>query len=163
MTPSAGLIGSPNAGHGHAVGYHRRTMSARFTLLAAMVIVFVGCSSAAAPSREPPSLVPASTAPSRVPEGSASLEPGAINLPPSVIDPVVADIAKTAGVPVDQVVVISAESVTFPDGSLGCPMPGMAYPQMMVEGYRIAAKVGSVLYDYRGSGSSFQRCMKGVS
>ena len=163
MTPSAGSIGSPTAGRGHAVGYHRRTMYARVALLAAMAVVFVGCSSAAAPSRQPPSLAPASTAPSRVPEGGASMEPGAINLPASVIDPVVADIAETAGVPVDQVVVISAESVTFPDGSLGCPMPGMAYTQMVVDGYRIVAKVGGVLYDYRGSGSSFQRCMKGVS
>ena len=91
------------------------------------------------------------------------MEPSAIDLPASVIDPVVAEIASIAGVPVDQVVVISAESVTFPDGSLGCPVPGMAYTQMIVDGYKIVAKVGDVLYDYRGTGSTFQRCMKGVS
>ena len=163
MTPSAEAIGSPSTGQRGAVGYHRRTMQARIALLAAAAIVVVGCSSAAAPSHEAPSLAPGSAAPSRIPEENASVEPGAINLPASVIDPVVADIAQTAGVPVDQVVVISAESVTFPDGSLGCPMPGMAYTQIVVDGYKIVAKVGGTLYDYRGSGSSFQRCMKGVN
>ena len=39
----------------------------------------------------------------------------------------------------------------------------MAYTQMIVDGYQIVAKVGGTLYDYRGSGSSFKRCLKGAS
>ena len=91
------------------------------------------------------------------------MDPGPIALPASVIDPVIADIAKTAGVPVDEVEVISARSVTFPDGSLGCPIPGQAYTQVLVDGYRIVATVGTTVYDYRGSGSTFKRCATGVS
>ena len=64
-----------------------------------------------------------------------------------------------AGVPVDQVTVVSAETVTFPDGSLGCPQPGMAYTQIPVDGYRIVATAGGTTYDYRGTGGTFQRCV----
>jgi hypothetical protein len=59
---------------------------------------------------------------------------------------------------VDQVVVVSAEEVTFPDGSLGCPQPGMVYTQAMVDGYKIVAEAGGKTYDYRGSGSTFRLC-----
>ena len=83
---------------------------------------------------------------------------GAIALPQSVIDPVVAEVAKLAGVPADQVTVISAEEVTFSDGSLGCPQPGMVYTQALVDGYKIVAEAGGKTYDFRGSGSTFRQC-----
>ena len=44
--------------------------------------------------------------------------------------------------------VLSAESVTWSDGSLGCPAPGMAYTQALVPGYRIRIEAGSDLLDY---------------
>ena len=105
------------------------------TLLAAAWVVG-GCSAASS-----------SVQPSQVPGGSPS---GNIALPTSVIEPVVADVAKLAGVPADQVTVISAEAVTFPDGSLGCPQPGMVYTQALVDGYKIIAEAGGKTYDYRG-------------
>ena len=71
------------------------------------------------------SLGPASQQPSRIP--AASPAGGTIDLPASITDPVVAEIARDAGVPIDQVAIVSAAAVTFPDGSLGCPEPGMAY------------------------------------
>ena len=75
-----------------------------------------------------------------------------------MIEPVVAEVAKLAGVPADQVTVISAEAVTFPDGSLGCPQPGMAYTQALVDGYKIVAEAGGKTYDFRGTGSTFRLC-----
>jgi hypothetical protein len=113
------------------------------TLLAAAWVVG-GCSAASS-----------SVQPSQVPGGSPS---GNIALPTSVIEPVVADIAKLAGIPADQVTVISAEAVTFPDGSLGCPQPGMAYTQALVDGYKIVAEAGGKTYDFRGTGSTFRQC-----
>ena len=113
------------------------------TLLAAAWVVG-GCSAASS-----------SVQPSQVPGGSPS---GNIALPTSVIEPVVADVAKLAGVPADQVTVISAEAVTFPDGSLGCPQPGMAYTQALVDGYKIVAEAGGKTYDFRGTGSTFRQC-----
>ena len=91
------------------------------------------------------------------------MSPGTLGLPASVIDPVVADIAKTAGVPVSEVVVVSAEPVVFPDGSLGCPQPGFAYTQIVVDGYKIVATAGGDTFDYRGTGNSFTRCKNGGS
>jgi len=80
----------------------------------------------------------------------------------SVIDPVVAEIARMAGVGVEQVTIVSAVSVTFPDSSLGCPLPGMAYSQVVTDGYRIVATAAGTTYDYRGTGASFRRCLSGA-
>jgi len=113
------------------------------TLLAAAWVVG-GCSAASS-----------SVQPAQVPGGSPS---GNIALPTAVIEAVVADVAKLAGVPADQVKVISAEAVTFPDGSLGCPQPGMAYTQALVDGFKIIAEAGGKTYDYRGTGSTFRLC-----
>ena len=127
--------------------------------LVAVVCLLAGCSAASSgsPGTSPQgapssagaagSLQPASGRPSLEPAGS----PGMTSLPASIVDPVVADIARRAGVPVDQVAVQSAEAVTFPDGGLGCPVPGMAYPQVQVDGYRSVAGAAGTAYDYRGS------------
>jgi hypothetical protein len=118
----------------------------RLAFLAAIWMV-AGCSAAGGPSL--------------VPDESAGPSPrsGSIDLPASLIDPVVAEIARVSGVPADQVAVLSASSVSFPDGSLGCPQPGMAYTQVMTDGYKIVATAAGATYDYRGTGSSFRRCV----
>jgi hypothetical protein len=132
-------------------------MIVRIALFVAALVV-AGCSSAAAPSQAGPSTTPGFSVVPVSPE-IGSMSPGTIDLPASISDPVVADIAKTAGVPVNQVQVISAQAVTFPDGSLGCPQPGLAYTQIVVDGYKIVAKAGGTVYDYRGTGSTFKRCL----
>jgi hypothetical protein len=53
---------------------------------------------------------------------------------------VVADAAKHLDVPESSVVLTRAEQVTWSDGSLGCPQPGMGYSQALVPGYRIVAR-----------------------
>jgi hypothetical protein len=120
----------------------------RITLIAALWVLG-GCSAASS-----------SGGPSGPTQGSAepSSGAGAGNLPSSVVDPVVAEVARLAGVPIDQVDIVSAEEVTFPDGSLGCPQPGMVYTQAMVDGYKIVAEVGGKTYDFRGTGSTFRLC-----
>ena len=105
------------------------------------------------------SLRPASQQPSKVP--AASPGGGTVGLPASITDPIVAEIAADAGVPIDEVTILSAEAVTFPDGSLGCPVPGMVYTQVLVDGYRVVAEAGGGTYDYRGSGGRFRRCLSG--
>jgi hypothetical protein len=114
------------------------------TLLVAVWVVG-GCSAASSSSVEP------SQGPGEKPSAN-------IALPTSVIEPVVAEVARIAGVPADQVTVISAEEVTFPDGGLGCPVPGMAYTQALVDGFKIVAEAGGKTYDFRGSGSTFRQC-----
>ena len=58
--------------------------------------------------------------------------------------------------------VVSAEAVTWNDGSLGCPEAGQAYTQALVDGYQVILEVDGERYDYRvGSGASVKLCEGG--
>jgi hypothetical protein len=48
-------------------------------------------------------------------------------------------------------VVIRDQAVTWSDGSLGCPQPGVFYTQALVPGYWVVLQVGDQEYDYRAS------------
>jgi hypothetical protein len=61
-------------------------------------------------------------------------------LPRELRRAVVADAAKRLGVKENAVVLTRAERVTWNDGSLGCPQPGVAYIQSLVPGYRVVAR-----------------------
>ena len=60
----------------------------------------------------------------------------------------VADLAERLSVPIGAIVVVSAESVVWPDGSLGCPIPGMRYTQVQVDGTKIVLSVNGSIYNY---------------
>lgn len=62
-----------------------------------------------------------------------------------------ADAVRVAGEAESALTLISAEAVTWPDGSLGCPMPGMAYPQVLVPGFRIRLSSPAGPLDYHAS------------
>jgi hypothetical protein len=44
------------------------------------------------------------------------------------------------------------EEVTWPDASLGCPEPGMAYAQMLTPGFRVTLRSNNKLYQYHAGG-----------
>ncbi len=62
------------------------------------------------------------------------------------------DLAQQLSIPVEEIEVLSARSVVWPDGSLGCPRPGMVYPQVQVDGVRIELQAGERVYSYHGGG-----------
>lgn len=97
--------------------------------------------------------------PEAAPAGDA--EPAAVvDLPAELRQGVVADAATRSGIAQSEITVKSAESVTWPDGSLGCPQPGVMYTQMIVPGYRIVLRANDQEYDYRaGQKGSFQLCV----
>jgi len=76
-------------------------------------------------------------------------------IPREVRHAVVADAARRFNVAESAVVLTRAEQVTWPDGSLGCPEPGRMYTQMLVAGFRVAARTtaGELTYhtDSRGN------------
>jgi hypothetical protein len=83
-----------------------------------------------------------------------------VELPPELRAGVIADAATRGGVEPSEVTVKSAEAVTWPDGSLGCPQPGVVYTQMIVPGYRVVLLANGKEYDYRaGQKGSFQLCV----
>lgn len=66
----------------------------------------------------------------------------------SPVDIAVADLAERLDVDPADIEVVSIEEVTWPDGSLGCPEPGMAYTQALVDGSRIVLSVDDTEYEY---------------
>ena len=64
---------------------------------------------------------------------------------PALLD----DAAQRSGVAPERLRVASAQAVTWPDGSLGCPLPGRMYPQALVPGWRIViAAAGAAPLNY---------------
>ena len=80
-------------------------------------------------------------------------------LVPAAAQPVVAraiaDLAARRGVDPAVISVVQVEAVEWPDGSIGCPVPGMAYPQVITPGWRIVLALAgaTVVYhaDERGT------------
>lgn len=102
-------------------------------LLATIGIVSMLASACATPTGEPPS--PPTRAPGPGPRSLAD-----------TVELARADAARRSGAPLEQITVVAAESVTWNDGSLGCPQPDLLYTQALVPGYRIRL---------RGPGQSF--------
>ena len=65
------------------------------------------------------------------------------------------------GLDPDALVVTRAESVTWNDGALGCPEPGMFYTQALVDGYWIVVEAGDQSLDYRAQGNGYFRLCAG--
>jgi hypothetical protein len=105
----------------------------------------------AAPSTEMGTLPPSTTAP-------------AGTLSDAVLATIVADAAAATGVDPATVTVVSAKPVTWMDGSLGCPKPGVMYTQSVVPGFRVIVRAGDQKFDYRvGRGGTAKRCDSGMS
>ena len=76
-----------------------------------------------------------------------------------MVDGVVEQAASESGVDVDGIRVVTAESVTWRDGSLGCPQPGQAYTQALVPGFRIVLDVdGEDVHYHASSSGQFSAC-----
>lgn len=71
----------------------------------------------------------------------------------------VARAAEEAGVNLDEVRIVSAEEVTWSDGSLGCPQPGQAYTQALVPGFRVVVEIGGDELNFHAAqGGEFRFC-----
>lgn len=79
-------------------------------------------------------------------------------MPAALLDQVRADAAQRAGVAPADVQVVSSTAQTWGDGSLGCPKPGEAYIQMLVDGFQIFVQAGGRTYDYRTSQTGIRLC-----
>jgi hypothetical protein len=71
--------------------------------------------------------------------------------PAEMIEAALDDAANRSTTARADIKVTSAEAVTWPDGSLGCPQPGMAYTQALVAGYRIVLQAGEQVLNYHAS------------
>lgn len=123
---------------------------------AAATLLLAGCATGGIPVTSPGTSQPQQSA---TPGGSPG--PGTNDdVPPKRWAAIISDLT-TRGVPIDSVALVSARSVTWNDGALGCPKPGQSYTQAQVPGMQVVVKVGEVSYDYRfGRSDNPQLCQR---
>lgn len=86
-----------------------------------------------------------------------SLEPAPAEAAPAVTGEAPAELLAAicdeletrTGIDRREFMVLQAEAVRWPDGALGCPVPGAVYPQAPVDGYRVVIRVRGSDFDYR--------------
>lgn len=62
------------------------------------------------------------------------------------------DLSQQLGILLEEIDMVSIEAVTWPDGALGCPQPGVEYIQVQREGSLIRLRVGKTIYQYHSGG-----------
>ena len=131
-------------------------MHLRFAALVLLGFTLVACGRLGASSGDTGSI--GGSSPSDAASSGTSAPEG---IPDDVWEAILADLEHQTGGPSDPEVV-SAEAVTWSDGSLGCPEAGQAYTQALVDGYQVILEVDGERYDYRvGSGASVRLCEGG--
>ncbi|MFK5647506.1 hypothetical protein ACI3ET_13385 [Ornithinimicrobium sp. LYQ121] len=97
-----------------------------------------------------------------VPGGDSALPTGPV--PASVVQrpevqAAIADLAQRRSVEVEDVTVAGWAEVTWSDGSLGCPQPGMMYTQALVPGEQLVLGIDDELFSYHAAtGKPFSYC-----
>ncbi len=78
---------------------------------------------------------------------------------PPMLDAIVNDAATRTGVDPSVVQVVRWQHVDWPDSSLGCPQPGVAYAQVIIPGWRIDVQVGNQALQYHTDAATrFVQC-----
>lgn len=116
----------------------------------AMVLLFAGCGTGGSPMSTPTSPSDSARPPFQTtsPLPSSPTAGAEASVPPKRWAAILGDLAGR-GVPTDAVQLVSARSVTWNNGALGCPKPGQMYTQALVNGMQVIVSVGDVQYDYR--------------
>jgi hypothetical protein len=68
-----------------------------------------------------------------------------------LINRAMTDLSQRLAISVNEIVLLEATSVVWPDGSLGCPQEGMQYAQVLTPGYLIRLQSGDQEYEYHAS------------
>jgi len=122
----------------HTASAGRSPLLRALLAAAASALLLAGCASGGNMTRPGSTPTPPSASPS-----AANAD-----VPPKRWAAIISDLT-TRGVPTDSVALVSARSVTWNDGSLGCPKPGQSYTQSLIPGMQVVVTVGAVSYDYR--------------
>ena len=107
----------------------------------------VPASSEAPPVNEPPTASPPSSA-GRSHDGDTY--PAELS---GYVAVAVDDLAERLGVSTVDITVVTVDEVVWPDGGLGCPLPGMVYPQVLTDGLRILLAHNGAEFAYHSGGA----------
>jgi len=152
---------------------HLTLRRGRAVLVLALAVLVAGCSAAASPAAPTPAGAASPAAASSAPAGRPSdlplrtpllatvppsAQPVVGEAPPELVAAARADLAGrvAAGVAAGAEVV-RAEEVVWPDGSLGCRVPGELYHPLETPGYWIVLRAAGREYDYRSAGAGAPR------
>jgi hypothetical protein len=109
-----------------------------------------------------PATDPGETDPEITPTPDATMpDDGGMNgeLDEQTLNDLLDQAAQETGVPLNEISVVTAESVTWSDGSIGCPEEGMGYTQALVPGFRVVLDVaGEEIHYHAGSDGQFFAC-----
>lgn len=67
---------------------------------------------------------------------------------PALIERAKTDLAQRLSIPESQIKAIETKEAAWPDASLGCPQPGIAYAQIPTPGYLVMLEVAGNEYEY---------------
>lgn len=70
-------------------------------------------------------------------------------VPEAILTAILTDASERTEVEVSALEVTRAQAMSWPDGSLGCPEPGMFYLQVITDGYWVEVVAGEERLDYR--------------
>ena len=127
-------------------------MRAIVVLLGAMLLV--ACTAIDLPD-EPPTPAPPSDGPTPsadqpTPAAPTDQVPPPVGeVPADIMRLLLDEVAALSGINLGDLRVDRAERVTWRDGSLGCPEPGLGYSQALVEGFWIVIVANDEEYDFR--------------
>lgn len=104
-------------------------------------------------SRDPSELQPVPGAVTPVDPEASGADTGVIEAGlDGLVAQAAADLASRLGIGVESISVFSATSMLWPDGSLGCPQPGMEYTQVQVEGAHVVLSADGSKWTYHSGG-----------
>lgn len=133
-----------------------------FVIGLAAVAALSACAQGGEVSQEVP---PLASRPAPIPLRSAAAgasdegNPVSGEVPAAVLSAILADATERTGVPPSEITVTRGDAVTWNDGSLGCPEPGMFYTQALVDGYHVVLDVAGEALDYRvGTATDIRPC-----
>jgi hypothetical protein len=127
--------------------------------LSILLVFASSCAPSAADAPSEPQAPPAEE--TSAPAISASPSQGDVpEMPPTtpaglehLVDRAKEDLAQRLNIILEQISLIEAKPVVWPDASLGCPQPGMRYQQVPEDGALIILQANGISYEYHNGGS----------
>ena len=114
----------------------------QFWLFSIILIVVIGCQPVV--NTEPESFTPSSPTPMQ----QTTLFPTTAPTLDRLTQLAITDLAQRLDLAPQLITAIEAESITWPDTSLDCPQPGVAYSQTLTQGFILRLEVQGQIYEY---------------
>lgn len=129
-------------------------------VLAVASLLLAGCGPAATPSQsESPLSTPTASEPTpTIVEPVPTVGEPTVPAEAAEVTLVKQDLAQRLNIAVDQIRIVSVRAVDWPDTSLGCPKPDMAYAEVITPGFEIILEANGQEYAYHTGGGDYVLC-----